>query len=32
MPVDAFVATGARTFAAYLAEPITESFSKAFRQ
>lgn len=32
MPVDAFIKTGDRTFLEYLAKPITDSFSKAFRE
>lgn len=32
MPVDTFIKTGDRTFFEYLARPITDSFSKAFRE
>jgi len=32
MPVDAFIKTGERTFVEYLAKPVTDSFSKAFRE
>lgn len=32
MPVDAFIKTGDRTFVEYLAKPVTDSFSKAFRE
>lgn len=32
MPVDAFIGTGERTFFEYLARPILDSFSRAFRE
>jgi len=32
MPVDTFIKTGDRTFIQYLIRPITDSFSKAFRE
>ncbi len=32
MPVEAFISTGDRTFAEYLARPIMDSFSRAFRE
>ncbi len=32
MPVDAFIKTDERTFVEYLAKPVTDSFSKAFRE
>ncbi len=32
MPVDAFIKTGDRTFVEYLVKPVTDSFSKAFRE
>ena len=32
MPVDAFIGTGDRTFFEYLSRPITDSFSRAFRE
>ncbi|WP_206453071.1 HlyD family type I secretion periplasmic adaptor subunit [Aurantimonas marina] len=32
MPVEAYIATGERTFLEYLAKPITDSFSRAFRE
>ena len=32
MPVDAFIATGERTFFEYLLRPVLDSFSKAFRE
>lgn len=32
MPVDALIKTGDRTFVEYLAKPVTDSFSKAFRE
>ena len=32
MPVEVFISTGDRTFAEYLARPITDSFSRAFRE
>lgn len=32
MPVDAFIGTGERTFFEYLARPISDSFSRAFRE
>jgi HlyD family secretion protein len=32
MPVDAYIKTGERTFLQYLARPIQDSFSKAFRE
>lgn len=32
MPVDTFINTGERTFVEYIAKPVTDSFSKAFRE
>jgi hypothetical protein len=32
MPVDALIKTGDRTFVEYLAKPVTDSFSRAFRE
>ncbi len=32
MPVEAFISTGDRTFAEYLVRPLTDSFSRAFRE
>ncbi|MEM7070094.1 MAG: HlyD family efflux transporter periplasmic adaptor subunit, partial [Pseudomonadota bacterium] len=32
MPVDTFIKTGDRTFIEYLLKPVTDSFSKAFRE
>lgn len=32
MPVEAYIATGERTFLEYLAKPIIDSFSRAFRE
>ncbi len=32
MPVEAYIATGERSFLEYLAKPITDSFSRAFRE
>lgn len=32
MPVEAYIATGDRTFVEYLVKPITDSFSRAFRE
>ena len=31
-PVEAFITTGERTFAAYLAEPITQALRRALRE
>ena len=32
MPVEAFISTGDRTFLEYLVRPVTDSFSRAFRE
>ena len=32
MPVEAFISTGERTFAEYLARPIIDSFQRAFTE